>query len=50
MEDPRGERNQLDELAAANPKAAAVSPEDMMDLRFVEEVERSGLARRLYGQ
>jgi NitT/TauT family transport system substrate-binding protein len=43
-------RSALDELAAANPRAAAVSPDDMMDLRFVEEVERSGLAKRLYEQ
>jgi hypothetical protein len=40
----------LDDLAAKNPKAAAANPKDFVDMSFVEEVERSGLIKELYGR
>ena len=47
---PDGVKTLLDDLAAKNPKAAAANPKDFVDMSFVEEVERSGLIKELYGR
>ena len=38
----KGIQNVLDELSPKNPKAKIAKPEEFMDARFVEELERSG--------
>jgi hypothetical protein len=35
---------------AKKPKAAAANPRDFVDMSFVEEVERSGFIKQLYGR
>jgi ABC-type nitrate/sulfonate/bicarbonate transport system substrate-binding protein len=47
---PDGVKTLLDDLAAKNPKAAAANPRDFVDMSFVEEVERSGFIKKLYGR
>jgi hypothetical protein len=42
-------RTALEEHARSNPKASGVDPDTLMDPRFVEEIQRSGLVERLYG-
>jgi ABC-type nitrate/sulfonate/bicarbonate transport system substrate-binding protein len=39
---PKGVQNVLDELAPKNPKAKTAKGEDFIDLRFVQELDRSG--------
>ncbi len=45
-----GVKTLLDDIAAKNPKAAAANPRDFVDMSFVEEVERSGFIKQLYGR
>ena len=40
----------LDQLALTNPKAKAAKPQDFIDARFVEELDRSGYIDSLYGR
>ena len=40
----------LDELAATNPRAAGADVDRMLELRFVDELARSGFVERLYGR
>jgi hypothetical protein len=47
---PDGVKTLLDDIAAKNPKAAAAKPRDFVDMSFVEEVERSGFIKQLYGR
>lgn len=47
---PRGIQTTLDVTALSNPKAAGAKAEDFVDLRFVEEMKKSGLLDRLYGR
>ncbi|HEX7226942.1 MAG TPA: hypothetical protein VF353_04140 [Candidatus Binatia bacterium] len=47
---PDGVKRLLDDVAVKNPKAAAANPRDFVDLSFVEEVERSGFIKQLYGR
>ena len=47
---PDGVKTLLDDIAAKNPKAAAANPRDFVDMSFVEEVERSGLIKQIYGR
>jgi ABC-type nitrate/sulfonate/bicarbonate transport system substrate-binding protein len=47
---PDGVKTLLDDLSAKNPKAAAANPKDFVDMSFVEEVERSGFIKQLYGR
>jgi ABC-type nitrate/sulfonate/bicarbonate transport system substrate-binding protein len=47
---PDGVKTLLDDIAAKNPKAAAANPRDFVDMSFVEEVERSGFIKKLYGR
>ena len=47
---PNGVKTLLDDLAVKNLKAAAANPKDFVDMSFVEEVERSGFIKQLYGR
>jgi ABC-type nitrate/sulfonate/bicarbonate transport system substrate-binding protein len=47
---PDGVKTLLDDLAVKNPKAAAANPRDFVDMSFVEEIERSGFIKQLYGR
>lgn len=40
----------LQDMAAANPKAALANAKDCVDLTFVKEMEDSGFIRKLYGK
>jgi hypothetical protein len=40
-----GIRNILEPLAQTDPKAKAAKPEDFVDMRFVKELDDSGLLR-----
>jgi NitT/TauT family transport system substrate-binding protein len=44
----RGIGIMLQELAATNPKATAVRPEEFVDLTFIKELDTSGFVDRLY--
>jgi len=47
---PDGVKTLLDDMAPKNARAAAANPRDFVDLSFVEEMERSGFVRQLYGK
>jgi ABC-type nitrate/sulfonate/bicarbonate transport system substrate-binding protein len=47
---PDGVKTLLDDISAKNPKAAAANPKDFVDMSFVEELERSGFIKQLYGR
>jgi len=38
-----GYQTVLQEMASSNPKAAALNPKELVDARFVEELEDSGV-------
>jgi hypothetical protein len=38
----------LHELARNNPKAASIKPEELIDARFVSELQNSGFIDNLY--
>ncbi len=42
-------RTALEEHARSDPRATSVDPDTLMDPRYVEEIQRSGLIERLYG-
>jgi NitT/TauT family transport system substrate-binding protein len=48
--DPEGVKTYLDDLARANPKAAAADPKSFVDISFVQELESSGFIKQLYGR
>jgi hypothetical protein len=47
---PDGVKTLLDDISAKNPKAAAANPKDFVDMSFVEELERFGFIKQLYGR
>jgi ABC-type nitrate/sulfonate/bicarbonate transport system substrate-binding protein len=47
---PRGLQGVLDVTAASNPKAVGAKAEDFVDLRFVDELKKSGFLDKLYGR
>ena len=47
---PDGVKTLLDDLATKNPKATAANPKAFVDLSFVDEIERSGFVKQLYGR
>jgi hypothetical protein len=47
---PDGVKTLLDDMAPKNARAAAANPKDFVDLSFVEEMERSGFVKQLYGK
>jgi hypothetical protein len=50
MPTPEGVKTLLDDMAPKNARAAAANPKDFVDLSFVEEMERSGFVKQLYGK
>jgi hypothetical protein len=40
----------LQDLAATNPKAAKANAKEMVDMRFIKELEDSGFIKSLYGK
>jgi ABC-type nitrate/sulfonate/bicarbonate transport system substrate-binding protein len=47
---PEGVKTLLDDLVAKNPKAAGANPKHFVDMTFVEEIERAGFIKQLYGK
>ena len=47
---PRGFQPTLEVMAASDPRVAGARPEDFIDLRFVEELRKSGFLEKLYGR
>ena len=45
-----GLRNTLEVQSATDPRAAKVKAEDMVELRFVDEMKKSGFVDKLYGR
>ncbi len=45
---PEGVQLILDEIAPTNPRARQAKPQDFLDMRFVRELDESGLIDRLY--
>lgn len=39
----------LDQVAQIDPRAKKVKPQDLMDLRYIDEMEKSGFFDKLYG-
>ncbi len=39
----------LDEVAQIDPRAKKVKPQELMDLRYIDEMEKSGFFEKLYG-
>ncbi len=46
----QGYQTVLQEMALTNPKAAALNAKDLVDVRFVKELEDSGFIAKLYGR
>jgi hypothetical protein len=47
---PDGLKTLLDDLAFRNPKAQQPIRKSFVDMSFVEEIERSGFIKQLYGR
>ena len=45
-----GLKNTLEIQASLDPKAAKAKPEDFVDLRFVDELRKSGFIEKLYSK
>ena len=46
----KGMETILAELAATDPQAKQAKPEDFMDMRFINELEREGFFKKLWGK
>ena len=44
-----GFQSTLDEIAPSEPRAKAVKPQDMIDTRYLDEMEKSGFFDQLWG-
>jgi hypothetical protein len=44
----KGMQNALDDVARTVPAAKTAKPEQFVDLRFLDRLEKSGLLRELY--
>ena len=47
---PEGVKTFLDYTASTRPDAATANPKDFVDMTFVEEVQKSGFIKKLYGR
>jgi len=45
---PEGFQSALDEIAPTEPRAKAVKPQEMIDTRFLDEMERSGFLDQIW--
>ena len=43
-----GMKNALDDLAKTMPEAKNAKPEQFVDMRFIDKIEKSGLLKELY--
>jgi ABC-type nitrate/sulfonate/bicarbonate transport system substrate-binding protein len=46
---PEGVQSTLDEIAPIDPRAKNVKPQEMADLRFLDEMDKSGFMEQLWG-
>jgi hypothetical protein len=44
-----GLQSTLDEIAAVDARAKTVKPQDMIDTRYLDEMERSGFFDQIWG-
>ncbi len=47
---PEGFQSTLDEIAPTEPRAKAVKPQEMMEPRFLDEMEKSGFFEQIWGK
>ena len=47
---PEGFQSTLDEIAPTEPRAKAVKPQDMLDTRYLDEMEKSGFFEQIWGK
>src|SRR3954468_13939436 len=47
---PEGFQSALDEIAATEPRAKTVKPQEMIDSRYLDEMEKSGFFDQLWGK
>jgi NitT/TauT family transport system substrate-binding protein len=45
---PEGLQSALDEIAPSEPRAKSVKPQEMMDMRFIDEMEKSGFFDQIW--
>ena len=45
---PEGFQSALDEIAPTDPRAKAVKPQEMIDTRYLDEMERSGFLDQIW--
>ena len=45
-----GFQSTLDEIAPTEPRAKAVKPQEMMDTRYLDEMEKSGFFEQIWGK
>lgn len=46
---PEGFQSTLDEIAPQEPRAKTVKPQEMIDMRYLEEMEKSGFFEQIWG-
>ncbi len=46
---PEGFQSTLDEIAPTDPRAKSVKPQEMIDTRYLDEMEKSGFFEQLWG-
>jgi ABC-type nitrate/sulfonate/bicarbonate transport system substrate-binding protein len=46
---PEGFQSALDEIASTDPRAKTVKPQEMIDTRYLDEMEKSGFFEQLWG-
>jgi hypothetical protein len=44
-----GIQSTLDEIAPTDPRAKTVKPQEMVDMRYLDEMEKSGFMEQLWG-
>ena len=47
---PEGFQSTLDEIAPTEPRAKTVKPQEMMDQRYLDEMEKSGFFEQIWGK
>jgi len=47
---PEGFQSTLDEIAPTEPRAKSVKPQEMMDQRYLDEMEKSGFFEQIWGK
>jgi len=47
---PEGIQSTLDEIAPTEPRAKTVKPQEMIDTRYLDEMEKSGFFDQIWGR